>query len=87
MASIGTVGFKGRSGVDNVIYIPLTRLLHGIYQRTCLLINARCLAVGIGLILIIIEYLNFIHPLQENPAVASRLTLASYGCRDLPLQV
>ena len=84
---ISAILLEDRSRVDDIIYIPLSRLAHGIHQGRCLLVDAACHAVYICLVVIAVQYLHLIHILQEDAAVATSLALALYSLWHTPFDV
>ena len=89
--TISTVFLEDRSGIDNIVNIPFTRLAHGICQRRRLFVDAAGLSVHVCLVVIAIQHLDFIHVLQEDAAVAASLACAGdvfrYAPFDMQLEV
>ena len=89
--TISTVFLEDRSGIDNIVNIPFTRLAHGICQRRRLFVDASGLSVHVGFVVIAIQNLDFIHVLQEDAAVAASLACAGdvfrYATIDMQLEI
>ncbi len=73
--------------VYDVIDIPLSRLAHCVGKRDHLFVHAPCLAVGVGLVLVAVQYLYFIFVLKIDAAVPAGLAFAGDSLRDAPLYV
>src|SRR6186713_1116698 len=65
---------ESRSGKENIVDLPLTRLLTGIDEGNMLLVNRACLTICVSFIFVIVQHLNFITFLQEYSTVAPALT-------------
>lgn len=61
------------SGVYDVVCLPFSRLFAGICEWNVLLVYRACLAVYVGLVLIVVQNLDLVAFLQEYPAVAAAL--------------
>ena len=72
---------------DNVIGLPLAWCSRCVNQWNVLLVNAGCLAVGVGFIAEGIEYLHFVSLHQEYATVATILPFASNHSWCLPFNV
>jgi len=75
---VSAVLIEYRGSVDDVIDIPLARLSHGVRQRNNLLVNTSRLAIGVGLIVIVVQDLDLVLVLKENSAVAPGLARTGY---------
>src|SRR6478735_6043288 len=74
-----TVGVEGRRRPDHVVHLPFAWLAAGVDERDALLVNARRLAVDVGLVLVRVEDLQLVSAVarrgggEEHAAVAARL--------------
>ena len=84
---VSAVLIENGRGVYDVIDIPLSGLAHCVGKRDHLLVHAACLAVGVGLVLVAIQYLDFIFVLKIDSAVPAGLAFARYSYGYAPLYV
>jgi WD40 repeat protein len=95
--SVGTahdaVRIKYRRHPDDVIALPLARLSNRVDERNPLLINASCLTVDIGLVVVGIENLQLVSGVaatgrrQKDAAIAARLIGPGDILGDLPFNM
>ena len=71
---VSTVCVEYGSAVDDIVNVPLAGLTHSVCQRNNLLVDATCLTVGVGLVVVAIQHLNLVDALQEDTAVTTSLT-------------
>ena len=76
VGTVAAVVLEGGGGVDDVVHVPLTRLAHRVGEGDRLLVDATCLPVHVGRVVVAVEYLHLIQALQEDTTVAARLALA-----------
>src|SRR5476649_129729 len=88
-----SVRIKYRRHPDDVIALPLARLSNRVDKRNSLLINASCLAVDIGLVVVGIENLQLVSGVaatgrrQKDAAIAARLIGPGDTLGDPPFNV
>ena len=64
---------EDRCGKNDIVRLPFARRQAGIDQRGYLFVDRSRLAIAVGLMLVGIQHLNFIQPLEKDAAVASIL--------------
>ena len=85
--AVGSVFLENRGGVDDVVYIPFARFTHGVCQWRCLFVDTAGLAVHVCFVVVAVEYLNFVHPLHEDAAVAASLAGSGDVFRNAPFDM
>src|SRR5476651_2814275 len=73
-----SVRIKYRRHPDDVIALPLARLSNRVDERNPLLINASCLAVDIGLVVVGIENLQLVSAVARSEEHTSELQSRQY---------
>src|SRR3569833_1169923 len=87
------IRLEHRRRPDDIIRLPLTGLAAGIGQRYGLLVDAAHLSVDIGLVVIVVQYLQLITVItlagagEEDTAIATRLVLTGDIGGDLVFDV
>src|SRR5215813_4801459 len=66
---------KARGVIDDVVGLPGPWFTADIHQRRVLFVNSAGLAVIISLVLVGIEHLHFVTPLEVDPAIAPALAI------------
>ncbi len=74
-------------GVHHVVGLPFAGLLGGVHQWHGLLVNTARLAIGVGAVVIAVEYLQFVEALHKHTAVAAPLAVALHLGGRAPLDV
>src|SRR5262245_367201 len=78
---------EDRRVVDDVVGLPFAGFAAGVDQRRVLFVNRAGLAVEVGLVIVRIEHLDFVAPLQEDSAVSTPLAFANDLGRRGPFDV